>query len=196
MLTRRKLVFGAASLPLVSAGIFRSDAFSQDSPGPPPPQAVYGIRAQHGQFLTAVNGGGLKGCLLGSVLSSNRTAIGPWETFKFIWRSKPSLYGTGLFALQTFSNNYVTAVNGGGLGGANDCSAPFHTNATSWKSWEHFTIFPVDTSKNLVALLTDFGNYVTAINGGGIGGPNDSSSIIHTDAIQIREWETFGLFAP
>jgi hypothetical protein len=32
---------------------------------------------------------------------------------------------------------------------------------------------------------------VTAVNGSGIGGPNNNTAIIHTDATQIGPWEIF-----
>ena len=45
----------------------------------------------------------------------------------------------------------------------------------------------------LTALKTSSGNYVAAVNGGGVGGPNDQSSPIHTDATVIGPWEQLTL---
>lgn len=94
-------------------------------------------------------------------------------------------------ALITASGHYLTVVNGGGLGGPNTGSGavPIHTDATSAGPWETFTVIWLDDAKRSFALRTVNGNYLTAENSGGIGGPNDSSSPIHTDATEIGAWQ-------
>jgi len=98
-------------------------------------------------------------------------------------------------AIQTASGNYLTAVNGGGLGGPNagPAAVPLHSDATAAGPWETFTIVWLDSTYTQFALKTSDGHYVTAANGGGVGGPNDSSAPIHTDAKRIGIWETLTL---
>ncbi len=97
-----------------------------------------------------------------------------------------------LAAIQTANGNYLTAVNGGGLGGPNTGAAavPVHTDASVAGSWETFTIIWLNSSFTQFALKTLSGNYVTAVNGGGVGGPNSSAAPIHTDAKAVGPWET------
>jgi hypothetical protein len=165
-----------------------------------PPEGTYGIRTNDGHYLTAVNGGGLEGAAIETstglwfpaVLSSNATEPGSFgTTFTWVWLEPQGNFSRGSFALQTATGNYVTAVNGGGLGGSNDEGCPFHTDATNYSTWEHFYIVHVDESQQQIALRTATGNYVTAVNGGGIGGPNESPCTLHTDATWKRAWETF-----
>lgn len=59
--------------------------------------------------------------------------------------------------------------------------------------WEQFTLVTIDTNQKTFALKANDGNYVTAVNAGGIGGPNDVTSPIHTDATAIGGWETLTL---
>jgi hypothetical protein len=159
-----------------------------------PPKNTYGIQTNNHHYLTAVNGGGLETVTSGwppAVLNSNATKRGPDETFTWVWVEAQDNFSRGSFALQTANGNYVTAVNGGGVGGSNEGSSPFHTDATHYSTWEHFVIVPVDEKLLNIALQTASGNYVTAVNGGGIGGPNESPSVLHTDAISVRAWEIF-----
>jgi hypothetical protein len=103
--------------------------------------------------------------------------------------------GTMVAAIQTASGNYLTAVNGGGLGGPDTGSAAvaLHTDATVAGPWETFTVVWLNPTYTRFALRTSGGNYVTAVDGGGIGGPNDSSAPVHTDATSIAEWERLTL---
>jgi len=106
------------------------------------------------------------------------------------------------FALQTASGtNYLTAVNGGGIGGPNDATCPVHTDANRAGSWEFFTLLVDDTvnpptAKIVPFLFLPFGgsHYLTAVNGGGVGGPNTQP--VHTDATKVGPWEQFSLSLP
>ena len=96
-------------------------------------------------------------------------------------------------AFRTQNGHYVTAVNGGGLGGPD--SGPgevaLHTDATKAGPWEMFTIVWVNRAQCKFALKTSNNNFVTAVNGGGIGGPNSGQSPVHTDATVVGPWEHF-----
>jgi len=100
--------------------------------------------------------------------------------------------GTLVAAIQTASGNYLTAVGGGGLGGPDygPAAVALHTDATVAGPWETFTVHWLDASYTRFSLQTVDGHYLSAIQGGGQGGPDDSSSPIHTDARTIAEWET------
>ena len=158
-----------------------------------PAEGKYYIQTSGGYVLTAVDGGGLGGPNNTDVaLHSDAREISTWETFHLIVVVEGVWY-----ALQTSNRNYVTAVNGGGIGGPNNSTCPFHTDLGSSEldgrtnTWETFTLVYVDEEAGTVALKTDTGNYVTAVNGGGIGGPNTTS--IHTDAVAASDWEHWHL---
>lgn len=100
--------------------------------------------------------------------------------------------GALVAAIQTATGNYLTAVNGGGLGGPDTgpSAVALHTDATKAGPRETFTIVWLNSTYTQFALQTSDGHYVMAVNGGGVGGPNDSSAPIHTDAKTIGIWET------
>ena len=149
------------------------------------------LKTSTGNYVTAVNDGGIgdpSGLPFNSTaVHTNATKIGPWETFKIVPVDGGSL------ALQTVNGQYVTAVNGGSMGdpaGLPFNSTAVHTNATALGPWEVFTLVPI--SSGTYALQTGSGNYLTAVNGGGIGDPAGSqpnSWPIHTDAKAIGSWE-------
>jgi hypothetical protein len=91
-------------------------------------------------------------------------------------------------AMQTLNSNYVTAANGGGLGGDN---TPLQTNRTVASTWETFGLIWDNRWSGTFYIQTLDGRYVTAVNGGGIGGPNNAQSPIHTDATVLGPWEQF-----
>ena len=134
-------------------------------------------------FVTAVNGGGLGGG--NTALYTNATTQGAFETFTLNWVNQQQ----ALFALQTKNGDFVTAVNGGDMGGPNNDLAPIHTDATTIGSWQHFMI--IVQADNSATVQTCPGYYLTAVNGGGFGGPNNVP--IHTDATQFGGWEEFTL---
>jgi hypothetical protein len=152
-------------------------------PNPFPFEPTMAIGTVNGHTLTIVNNGGLGG---GNVaIQTDRRAVGPWETFTII----PIDQNLKTFALKTCNGNYVTAVNGGGMGGPNDASSPVHTDATWTRIWE--TLIFEELADGNYAICTPTGYYLTAVNGGGFGGPNTQP--IHTDATAIGPWETFTL---
>ena len=99
----------------------------------------------------------------------------------------------GQFAIQTFlKEKFLTAVGGGGR-----TADAVHTDATELGAWEKFNlwVYPirVHTHENpegftQYAIQTNNGNYITAVDGGG-----RSADVLHTDAVQARAWEIFGL---
>ena len=96
--------------------------------------------------LTAVNGGGEPAGGAGVALCTDRTVAGDWEKYKLIL-SPGSTLGTNMrFALQTSGGEYLTAVNGGGVGGPNDDTCPIHSDATlQW--WRDQRQRPGDTHR-------------------------------------------------
>ncbi len=96
------------------------------------------------------------------------------------------------YAIQTPNGtNYLTAVNGGGMGAAAD--VPIRTDATTIGPNELFRLVCADLEGNKFAIQTANGNFVTFVNKGGIGGPNSNESPLHTDATWVKEWEKFRL---
>lgn len=146
------------------------------------------IETRGGYLLTIVDGGGY-----GTPTSGPQTAIhtdatsgmGPWEKFQIVWQDDAFTK----FALKTADGtHYVTAVNGGGVGGPNDATCPIHTDGRTLGPWEMLTLHIEGDS---VSIETANGNFLTAQDGGGIGGPNTMP--IHTDATRIAGDEIFGL---
>jgi hypothetical protein len=92
-------------------------------------------------------------------------------------------------AIKTATGNYLTMVNSGGLGGPNTGpgAVALHTDATEVGPWEVFSLEWVDADH--FALRTINGNYLTAVKGGGVGGPNNGSCPVHTDAKASGPWE-------
>lgn len=155
---------------------------------PPSGTLLAAIRTAGGNYLTAVNDGGLGGPDSGPSavpLHTDAASAGPWETFGVVWLN--STYTR--FALQTSGGNYVTAVKGGGMGGPNDSSSPVHTDATRLGPWETLTFNFLPN--NQVTIQARDGLFLTAVNGGGMRGPGTSP--IHTDALQHAAWEAFTL---
>lgn len=143
------------------------------------------LKTQKGHSVTVVNGGGLGGPNTSPravALHTDATTPGPWETFQLQWLD-------GMWCtLQTENGHYLTAVNGGGIGGPNDSTCPVHTDATWSLGWEQLTL-NYDAVTKTATLQTPDGHFLTAVNGGGIGGPD--SAPFHTDATAVGPWEKF-----
>jgi hypothetical protein len=101
----------------------------------------------------------------------------------------------GAFAFETFlSETFLTAVGGGGR-----TANAVHTNAKTPSAWETFKLWVDPTTRISTpenpegffpyAIQTASGNYLTAVDGGGL----SSSNVLHTDAKQAFAWEKFGL---
>jgi serine/threonine protein kinase len=210
-ISRRTVVLGLAGLTVVSVAgsgllwLTRSQQPSEPSalasPTVPPPatpspfpttlsvgiadHSVGAIKTSSGNYLTAVNNGGLGGPNAGpgsTPIHTDATQVGSWEKFTFVEQSG------GKFALRTVRGNYVTAVKGGGIGGPNNSQYPIHTDATQVESWETFTF--LKQPDGTFAIRTGGGFYLTAVNGGGWGEAANQYPI-HTDATQVGSWETF-----
>ena len=134
--------------------------------------------------LTCVSEGGLAAGNKEVAISTNATTIGENELFTLICVDVVNYK----YALQTAKGNIVTFVNEGGIGGPNSSASPLHTDAKWVRSWEKFTLEFQDSGK--VAIKCPNGkNYLSAVNGGGVGGPNTTP--IHTDAKWVNAWEAF-----
>lgn len=95
--------------------------------------STFALKTQTGNYVTAVNAGGLRGPDATTAIDTDRTAVGPWESLIF------EDQGDGTYAIRSTTGYYLTAVNGGGMGGPNDASCPIHTDATALGSWEVFS---------------------------------------------------------
>lgn len=97
--------------------------------------------------------------------------------------------------------NYLTAVNGGGLGGpdAGPGVVALHTDAKKAEAWETFSLIllpgspPIGPGMEFALRTSDGKHYLTAVNGGGIPGPNDNTCPVHTDATWSHQWEAVTL---
>jgi hypothetical protein len=191
----------SASLPSdVAQNRFTSDL----SPHGLSPQRInvlgrVAIRTSDNFYVSAVAGNQIPiepNCEPGSVaLHDNATQIGAWETFRLV--PVPSI-GPGplRYAFQTSNGrNYITAVDGGGLGDPDAAfpSSQLLTNSAKLGAQEQFRIVPVgeEVSSKVAIQTPDGKHYVSAVNGGGCGGPNIVP--FHTNATVIGPWEQFTL---
>jgi hypothetical protein len=83
--------------------------------------------------------------------------------------------------IRTYNtNNYLTAVGGGGR-----TYDVIHSDATVAKAWERFTV--VDAGDGIhVGIKTVNRHYLTAVGGGG-----RTYDVIHSDATKLLGWEKF-----
>src|SRR5208283_3116673 len=138
-------------------------------PTPPPPAPApsatleaagarrIAITTMNGHFLTAADGGGYGGPNTGAgavALHSDSRRADAWEKFDWIWLDEKHRK----FALRTLAGTFLTAVNGGGIGGPNDGRGPFHTDATQLGVDEVFDVEFDDAGK--VSLRTRNGYYM------------------------------------
>jgi hypothetical protein len=138
------------------------------------------IRANRGQLLSAVGGGG------GDLLA-NRYAVGQWEEFTIIDRNGGALMSKDKVCLETFRRYFVVAESGGGR--------EARANRGNCGPWETFTIvkiasngWPVEGEIEIpgrVAFRSANGSYMVAESGGG--------GAINVNRPAIGPWETFRL---
>jgi hypothetical protein len=143
------------------------------------------IQTQNGYFLAAMQNGGIGGPDSGNgatALHTDATQASTWESFTLV------IIDDTHFALKTANGHYVTAVNGGGIGSTPGPQQPIVTNATAPGGSE--ATFRINrTPLGTVIIATSSGHFLTAVNAGGFGGPNNTP--IHTDATVLGPWETF-----
>lgn len=96
--------------------------------------------------------------------------------------------------------NFLTAVNGGGLGGPDSGAGlvALHTDAVVASTWETFRLIlqpgsSLDSGMKFALQTSDGAHYLTAVNGGGVGGPNNATCPVHTDQTTPGAWEIFYL---
>ncbi len=129
------------------------------------------------------------GCIVNSDCTSGlcmQPAPCKCQTGSCLCPTASCLGNTPNVTIQTSKGTFITAVNGGGLGGSD---AAMNTNRTQQLGWETFTC--ILTLPNKLSLKTSGGNWITASLGGGVGGPNADPFEIHTDAKKAGPWEQF-----
>ena len=95
-------------------------------------------------------------------------------------------------SIKTNGGQWVTAVNGGGIGGPAADPWEIQTNRTQASSWETFTILTNDA--NQCSFKTNSGNFVSAVNGGGYGNNDTANTFpMHTNSMAPTPgaWEMF-----
>ena len=144
------------------------------------PGQIY-ILTKNFYYLSASNGGGLitEEAIQTGIKYSPGLVVGGYLQFT-LWRDT-----SGHFAFQTYSGNFITAVDGGGL-----TSDVIHTDATDIAAWEEFQIALVGGKPGPfpISIQTVKGNYLTAV---GMG--DKLTNAIHSDATKVQDWEIFFL---
>ena len=93
---------------------------------------------------------------------------------------------TQICTIQSFDGHYLSAIGGGGR-----TTDTIETNRTAISTWETFQLVPLSgVGPGFYAIRTLTGNYLTAVNSGGIGSAFEA---IHSNATQIQAWEEFYL---
>jgi hypothetical protein len=95
-----------------------------------------GIRTNNGNYVTALNGGGLTTAVTRDVLHTNATQLQDWEKFTVSSQTDGAGHSDGTVAIRTFDGHYLTALGAGG-----QHNGAFNTNATRVGSWEKFRLF-------------------------------------------------------
>ena len=91
---------------------------------------------------------------------------------------------TQICTIQSFDGHYLSAIGGGGR-----TTDVIETNRTAISTWETFQLVPLTgVGPGFYAIRTQTGNYLTAVNSGGIGSAFEA---IHSNATQIGTWEEF-----
>jgi hypothetical protein len=144
------------------------------------------IQTKSNNFLTAVGAGGKTT----NAIHSDATKVEAWETF-FIREFGNLSIGDGQYFIVDTSKKQAIAARDGG--GQTQNTIQFAgTNSNVPLDWARFTFVG---QGNPYALRTINGNYVTAVNGGGLDYGSDNSDNIHTDATIASTWEQFS-FVP
>jgi hypothetical protein len=146
------------------------------------------ISTQGNFFLTAINGGGLSGT--DAAINTDRTQQqqSTWEIFSCNFTIPNQL------SIKTSGGQWVTAANDGGIGGPPADPWQIQTNRTQAQSWETFEI--LTNNANQCSFVTNSGNLVTAVNGGGYGNNDAANKFpIHTNSTAATpgQWESFQL---
>ncbi len=101
------------------------------------------IDTTKGQAIAARNGGGqTQNTIQFAGTNSNVPLI--WARFTLVPQSN------GSYALRTIFDNYVTAVNSGGLDSGTDSTDNIHTDATVAKTWEQSRFVPSDDGSYII----------------------------------------------
>jgi hypothetical protein len=195
MMTKMKYSAAASALILGAFGVGSSNA---GEPAWTSVSANIKTSSLMQDYWYAVNGGvgGPVGVLHGAGAALNTNLGGCLLScfFNIVWLD--NTYGANArFALQTPLGHYVTAINGGGMGGPNDATSPIHTDTYPSPVYADnvFTIYNLGNDR--VMLQTVNGDIVYAVDD--VGG-NDPQNLMpfHTNATAIGTWETFYLTNP
>jgi hypothetical protein len=143
------------------------------APGSAPYLNIH-LRANNGQYVCAIGGGG-------GTIVADRSVAAEWETFQLVDQNGPPLRSGDQSALRANNGQFVCAEGSGGGG--------LVANRSAIGEWERFTILRADGSGGeiangqQVALRTSNGHFVCAEGGGG------REVVGNRRAIQA--WETF-----
>jgi hypothetical protein len=166
-------IFGLAALPLL---VIVMSATAQDAAQLPPERKV-ALKTTTGYYITAENGGG-------SGVNTDRTELGPWETFTMVAVSP------GVFAFRTAEGAYLTDL-AAEQRGRRMARTSLGANRNTMDASTHFKVMMLGVDGPMVALVTSSGKYVTAENNGGV--KARGARAISTDRSEIGAWEQFVL---
>jgi hypothetical protein len=129
--------------------------------------------AAKGLYIVAENGGS-------GIIGANRSAVGPWETFRLIDLNGGSLTSGDVVNLASDQGTYVTAEDGGG--------GTLNVNRPNAGPWEEITILKANGSGeihsgDIVVLRTKNGQFIVAEDGGG--------GRVNANRTAIGPWEQF-----
>ncbi len=157
---------------LVLALILAPAAFAQNGP------ITCSIQAYDGHYLSAVGGGNRTT----DVIHSDASNVSGWERFTLVDLGKGTPNIT--YGIKVKNGQFLSAVGGGGR-----VQDVIHSNASMPQGWEEFQL--ISLGNGYYAIQTLNGNYVTAVNSGGLS--TQVNDVLHTDATKVGSWEKFRL---
>lgn len=141
------------------------------------------IQTTSKNFLTAVGGGGHQT----DAIHSDAVTVSDWETFQI---RKAGDLGSGFqyYLIPTFAQFFsdpLVANNGGDLT-QNALGAYTQYPVDAPLSWAWFTL--IQQANGSYGVQTSSGNFVTAVNGGGL---DYGNSTLQTNRVEVQAWEQF-----
>lgn len=142
-----------------------------------PAERRVALKTSAGYYVTAENGGGL-------AVNTDRTELGPWETFTMIAVSP------GVYSFRTEKGTYLSDMGAESRGGRM-ARASLGASRKQMDASTHFKVVLLNLDGPMVALVTASGKYVTAENNGGV--KARGARAMSTDRTEIGAWEQLQL---
>ena len=143
------------------------------------------IQTNSNNFLTAVGMGGKTT----NAMHSDAVKVGTWETFFIRSYLGVDPANNEYFIVDTDKNQAIAPRQGGGQ--TQNTIQFLGKSGGVPLNWARLKIIPIPQRDRWNAFQTINGNFITAVNGGGLNSGTNSTDNIHTDASVASAWEQF-----